>query len=162
MNNRKSRLQQPILIIGIGNEYRSDDAVGLVIARALQARSLPYTRVIEASGEGTALLEAWKESDHVILVDAVTSQAPEGTIYCLDAQSGPFSPNLFTLSTHAFGVAEAIELGRALGDLPQQLVLYGIETKNFVAGVALSLKVERAAQAVIEDIARLVQNWLES
>lgn len=154
-------MPQPILIIGVGNEYRSDDAIGLLVVRALQARKLPNTSVIEATGEGTALLEAWKGAEAVILVDAVTSRAPAGTIHQLDAQSGPISPELFSLSTHAFSVAEAVELARVLGDLPQRLTIYGIEGKHFVAGMGLSPEVERAAQEAVESIAHLVQSWLE-
>jgi hydrogenase maturation protease len=148
-----------ILIIGIGNDYRSDDAVGLLVARALQARKLPRVSIQEATGEGTALLEAWKGAGSVILIDAVTSQSPAGTIHQLDAQTGPISPEFFALSTHAFGVAEAIELARVLGNLPQHLVIYGIEGKRFVAGVGLSPEVERAAHQTIERITRLVQSW---
>lgn len=154
-------MPQPILIIGIGNEYRSDDAVGLLVARTLQVRTLPNTHMIEATGEGTALLEAWKEADSVILVDAVISQAPAGTIHRLDAQIDSLSPDLFALSTHAFSVAEAVELARALGNLPQRLVLYGIEGQNFTAGIGLSPEVERAAAEAVEEIIRLVQGWLQ-
>jgi hydrogenase maturation protease len=138
-------LPQTGLIIGIGNEYRSDDAVGLVVARAIQARRLPQVSILEATGEGTALFEVWKEADNVILIDAVTSQAPAGTIHQLDAQAGPISPSFFALSTHAFGVAEAIELARILGNLPARLIVYGIEGKHFVAGINLLPEVERAA-----------------
>lgn len=159
MNNEEKRLPQAILIIGIGNEYRSDDAVGLVVARALQAKRLPSVSVQEATGEGTALLEAWKGSDVVILVDAVTSGAPAGTIHQLDAQSSPISPRLFALSTHAFSVAQAVELARALGTLPERLMIYGIEGKHFVAGTGLSPEVEHAAQEALESIAELVQSW---
>lgn len=159
MNNEENRLPQAILIIGIGNDYRSDDAVGLVVVRALQARMLPHASVLEATGEGTALLEAWKGREAVILIDAVTSGAPAGTIYQLDAQSGPISPGLFALSTHAFSVAQAVELARALGNLPQRLMIYGIEGKHFVAGTGLSPEVERAAQEALESIAELVQSW---
>ncbi len=154
-------MPQAILIIGIGNEYRSDDAVGLVVAQALQARKLPHTSVIEATGEGMALLEAWQGAEKVILVDAVTSRAPAGTIYQLDAQCVYISPDLFALSTHAFSVAGAVELARVLGSLPQQLMIYGIEGKNFVAGTSLSPEVEHAAHEAVESIVRLVQGWLQ-
>ena len=120
-------MPQPILIIGIGNEFRSDDAVGLVVAQTLQVKRLPSVSIQEATGEGTALLEAWKGSDAVILVDAVTSGAPAGTIHQVDAHTGPVSPELFALSTHAFSVAQAIELARTLGNLPPRLMIYGIE-----------------------------------
>lgn len=158
MNNQEERLP-PILIIGVGNDYRSDDAVGLIVARALQAKKLPSVSVQEATGEGTALLEAWKGSDAVILVDAVTSGAPAGTIHQLDAQSGPISSSLFALSTHALNVAQAVELARTLGTLPQRLMIYGIEGKHFVAGTGLSPEVEHAAEEAIARIAGLVQSW---
>ena len=150
---------QPVLIIGIGNEYRSDDAVGLVVARALQTRKFPHVSILEATGEGTALMEAWKGSDAVILVDAVISEAPAGTIHQLDAQTGPILPGLFALSTHAFGAAEAIELARVLGNLPARLVIYGIEGKHFVAGTNLSPAVERAVHETVEQITRLIESW---
>lgn len=162
MNNGEGLLAEPILIIGIGNEYRSDDAVGLLVARALQARKLPSTVIIEATGEGTGLLEAWKGRENVILVDAVTSQSAAGTIHQLDAQTGPIAPGLFALSTHAFGVVEAIELARALGNLPQHLMIYGIEGAHFVAGVGLSPAVERAARKAVERVTRLVERWKQS
>lgn len=155
-------MPQPILIIGIGNDYRSDDAVGLVVVRALQARKLSGASILEATGEGIALMEVWKGSNAVILVDAVTSGAPAGTIHQLDAQTSPISPDFFALSTHAFGVAEAIELARVLGNLPARLMIYGIESKHFVAGLSLSHEVERAAYATVEGIARLVESWLQS
>jgi hydrogenase maturation protease len=155
-------LPQLILIIGIGNEYRSDDAVGLVVARALQARKLSGASILEATGEGIALMEVWKSSDAVILVDAVASGAPAGTIHQLDVQTSPISPDFFALSTHAFGVAQAIELARVLGDLPPRLVVYGIEARRFVAGTGLSPEVERAAHATVERVARLAQSWLQS
>ncbi len=155
-------MPQPILIIGIGNEYRSDDAVGLLVARMRQLLSLEHASILEATGEGTALLEAWKGADHVILVDAVSSESPAGTIHQLDALADPILPGLFALSTHAFGVAEAIELARVLGSLPAHLVVIGIEGKHFVAGTSLSPEVERAAREAVESIIRLVERWQQS
>jgi hydrogenase maturation protease len=145
------------LVIGIGNEYRRDDAVGLVVARRLRQRNLAGVTVIEQSGEGTALMEAWKDAASVILVDAVCSGAPPGTVHRLDARAHGIPANFFHCSTHAFGVAEAVELARALGQLPEQLILYGIEGKDFAAGLGLSAEVERAAQRLSQQIVTEVQ-----
>jgi hydrogenase maturation protease len=51
-------------------------------------------------------------------------------------------------STHAFGVAEAVEMDRALGGLPRRLTIYGIEGANFAAGEELTAEVESAARHV--------------
>jgi hydrogenase maturation protease len=52
------------------------------------------------------------------------------------------------LSTHGFGLAEAIELARALGGLPPRCVVYAIEGSSFEEGAALSPPVVAAAAEV--------------
>jgi hydrogenase maturation protease len=125
---------QPIpLIIGIGNEYRCDDAAGLIVARRLKERLAESVNVLEQSGDGAALMGAWQGAKTVIIIDAVTSGAAPGTIHRFDANTRPIPKGDFRYSTHAFGVAEAIELSRALGEFPRSLGGYGIEGKNFAA-----------------------------
>ena len=55
-------------------------------------------------------------------------------------------------STHALGVAEAIELGRALGRLPRRLLVFGIEGGSFDAGAGLSPEVERAVGQLTDEL----------
>lgn len=140
------------LIIGIGNQYRRDDAVGLLIAHALKEQKLPHTRICEASGEGAALMEAWRGAEMVILIDAVLSGAPPGTIHELDAHAQPIPSNFFSYSTHAFSVGEAIELARILNYLPPRLLLIGIEGKDFAYGMGLSPEVDEALARVVNSI----------
>ncbi len=49
---------KPILLIGVGNQFREDDAVGLKIARQIGDMNLPSVIVCEESGEGASLMEA--------------------------------------------------------------------------------------------------------
>jgi hydrogenase maturation protease len=141
-----------MLIIGIGSESGYDDAVGLIVARALNAKHLPNCAVLEQSGEGTRLIEAWQGCQSVFLIDAVTSRAKAGTIYRFDAQAQPISTSVLARSPHVFGVAEAIELARVLNQLPPSLTVYGIEGKCFSAGTGLSPSVAKAAKKVAEQI----------
>jgi hydrogenase maturation protease len=75
-------MSSPALLIGIGNAYRSDDGVGLVVIRAVQAKGLPETFCIESNGDGAALIDAWANAGKVILIDAVSSGAKPGT-HCI-------------------------------------------------------------------------------
>lgn len=140
------------LIIGVGNEYRRDDGVGVEIARRIDELNLPSVRAIAHSGEGASLLERFGEADLVIIIDATQSQTSPGTISYFDASSGPVPSGFFNYSTHAFSVAEAIEMARALGQLPTRLLVYGIEGSNFAMGVGLSEAVLSAAIEVLEKI----------
>ena len=140
------------LIIGLGNEYRRDDAVGLIVARRLRQAAPESVLVREETGEGASLLESWQDAETVILVDAVQSGAASGTVHRLDAHEQPIARQFFRFSTHAFGLAEAVELARALGRLPPRLVVYGVEGRSFEAGVGLSPEVEAAVQVVVERV----------
>lgn len=69
--------------------------------------------VIDQSGDGAALMEALRGTEVVIIIDAVMSGAPPGTIHRFDASAQPLQKNAFRCTTHSFSVAEAIELARA-------------------------------------------------
>lgn len=147
------------IFIGVGNPFRSDDGVGAAVVRRLRGEVPPGVKVQEESGDGTELLEAWKDADCVILVDAVLSGAPPGTIHRLDAREEKLPTWFSHSSTHSFGVAEAIELARAMGDLPPRLVVYGIEGLDFSPGTELSPEVAEvipaAANLILQEILHL-------
>jgi hydrogenase maturation protease len=129
---------ESVLCIGVGNEYRSDDGVGVCVARALREMNLPDVFIVEHSGEGFSLAEKLSEADKVILIDAVSSGAAPGTLFSFAAHQSPLPTSYFSASTHAFGVAEAIELARQFGELPTSCIVYGVEGANFEHGVGLS------------------------
>jgi hydrogenase maturation protease len=139
-----------ILVIGIGNLYRGDDAVGLVAARRLRSLVPSDVKILEENGEAATLMEAWRDSDIVMLLDAVYSGGKSGSIHRLDAQAQQIPRSLFQYSTHASGVGDAIELARTLNELPRRLIVCGIEGKSFNAGTQLSLEVEKAIGKLTE------------
>ena len=144
--------RRPVLIIGVGNEFRGDDGAGLVVSRRLGALGLEGVRALEVEGEGTAVMAAWKGAEAVILVDAVYSGTEPGTVHRLEAHDQPIPGSFFHRSTHAINVADAVELARSLGELPPRLVVYGIEGRSFEAGVGLSPAVEGAVQEVVDAV----------
>ena len=141
-----------ILVIGVGNEFRNDDGAGIAVARQLLEESPRPITIVEASGEGAALMESWKGYERVIVVDATSSGSFPGTIHRFEAHRQPLPAQFFHYSTHAFSVAEAIEMARALDQLPPELIVYGIEGRNFAAGEGLSPEVENAASLVVDRV----------
>lgn len=141
------------LVIGLGNDFRRDDGAGRVAARRVRELAGDAVRVIEESGEGASLMDTWRDAEFVILIDAVHSGAPPGTVHRLDAHAQPIPSNFFHYSTHAFSVAEAVELARALGQLPPRLLVFGIEGNDFTSGEGLSPEVAAAVEQVAQTIA---------
>jgi hydrogenase maturation protease len=134
-----------VTVIGLGNEWRSDDGVGIEVARRVGGLVL--------DGEPIRLVEALEGEDEVVLVDAVCSGAGAGTVFRFEAGEEPLPASLFgASSTHALGLAEAVELARSLGRLPHRVVVYGIEGESFGFGKGLSAAVEGAAARIVEEV----------
>lgn len=143
-----------IRIIGLGNSRRRDDGAGIAAVRLLRDRKPGDTEIIECEDDPTALLDRWGGDDRVIVVDAASSGDEPGTIHRFDALAGPLPGRLFAVSSHALGLVEVVELGRALGRLPRTLTVYGVEGTDFDAGQGLSPEVGRAVSRVAELVLR--------
>lgn len=160
MNDNKP--DKIILVIGIGNPFRQDDAVGLHIARELRKSVQEEISVVEKNGEATELMEAMENAEAVILIDAVQSGAEPGTLHRFDVSTNPLPKNCFSCSTHNMGLAESIELARALNRLPETVIVYGIEGDCFDPGEKLSQPVSKAVEKTAEKILRDISDIQES
>lgn len=144
------------VVIGVGNPYRGDDGAGLAVAERARACLPAEVDVLECEQEPTRLLDAWEAAEAAVVVDAVVSGAPPGTVHRYDASDSPLPARVFRSSTHAFGVGDAVELARTLGRLPSRIVVYGVEGANFEAGAALSPPV----LAAVDDVVRRLEEDL--
>lgn len=154
------------LVVGLGNDDRGDDAVGLKVARRIRDADLegahPRVRrtsaVMEIRDDMTVLIDLWTRFHSTVLVDAVSSDSRPGTIFRFDALAAPL-PNIFVghRTTHNVGVAECIELAQVLGQAPRMVTVYGIEGRTFSLGAPLSQEVESA----IEETAKRIMAELQ-
>jgi hydrogenase maturation protease len=141
-----------LVLIGVGNRFRHDDAAGLEVARRLRLAAPSGVTVLEQEGEPASLLEAWSGADEALLVDAVSSGAEPGTLHRFQVGDRPLPAELFRPSTHALGVREAVELARELGRLPKRLSVYGIEGADFGAGEGLSEPVRNTVDQLVAEL----------
>lgn len=145
-----------VRLVGVGNEYRGDDAAGLIVAREIRRRDIPGLEVWEAGG-GTEITEQIDGAEAVIIVDAVVSGAEAGTLVRFDAAAGRLPGFFVNCSTHAISVADGVELARVLGKLPRRCIVYGIEGREFEPCLPLSGEVKRAAEEAAELIEREIR-----
>lgn len=141
-----------VLVIGIGNDYRGDDAAGLAAARRIRDRTPKYCSVLEHTGDGASLIELWTGVERVVVIDAMRSDNDPGTVIRFDATLRPLPAAIFHNSSHTFSLPEAIELSRALKQLPGQLIVYGVEARDFEAGANLSSVIDSALETVVQRV----------
>ena len=146
------------MIVGAGNAFRRDDGAGLATARRLSGALPRDIRVLAKEGDFAALLDDWQGVDAVLVIDATASGTEPGTICRYEAHERPL-PSVFSRSsTHSFGVAEAIELARALGRLPARVIVFGIEGRDFTPGEGLSPDVDSAVNEVVKRVTQEVMD----
>ena len=149
------------IIIGVGNPYRSDDAAGLAVARRIQQHAHDTITALEFAAVDLNLHECWGEYDSVILIDAVSSGSPPGTIFRFDPTMCPLPVSMFHTSTHSVGIGEAIEFARVMERIPRSILVYGIEGANFLPGEGLSPRVHSAVESLSDIVLREVENSRE-
>ncbi|SFG59922.1 hydrogenase maturation protease [Neptunomonas qingdaonensis] len=141
------------LIISIGNRYRCDDGVGPYTLDLLQLVLGESSDFIENIGDTSALLDIWQDRDKVVLIDACyaddTDDKNLGQIFRLDGLNESLPADNPVSSNHAISIANAIELGKLLHQLPQSLTIYSISGNNFSQGEAISPPLLIAAQHLV-------------
>lgn len=144
------------MVIGVGNRSRGDDGVGLVVVDKLAAD--PRAAGIETAavtGDLSGLGLRWTPCDDVIVVDAMVSGRPPGTVVSADwfrATPGGSAP---PLSSHGLGLADAVSLARRLDRLPRSLLVVAVEGADFDHERPLSPAVRDAADEVVDLVLRV-------
>jgi hydrogenase maturation protease len=146
-----------IRVIGIGSPF-GDDRAGLEVAARLAGLAAPDLDVIRADRPGVDLVELLRGVDAAIVVDAVRSGAPAGTLHDLDLSAVPHV-RLRYLSSHGFGVAEALALAQALGRMPGRGRLIGIEVAD--VGSPSCARLSPAIERALDDALGRVHAWLD-
>jgi len=156
-----------LMVIGVGQSLRGDDAVGLEVVRRWQSTypqtaQRPDVRVHLVELSGLALLDVLEGAQAALLVDAVRSprHAPGTVLTLREADLQRFGAGAG--SAHGIGVAEALALGRALDvALPDHLVVLGLVGETFDVGAGLSASVQCALPDAVERLQEQAR-WLLS
>ena len=128
-------------VIGIGNPDRGDDGAGPALLRRLRGRVGEDIELIAHAGEAAALIDLLQDATRAYLIDACRSGRPPGTLRRIDAHACSLPRDGRESSTHGLGVAQALELARALTLLPRRCVVYCIEGGSYALGAPLSAPV---------------------
>lgn len=149
-----------LLVLGLGNDILTDDAVGLLVARAVAARlgGDAAVAVRETTEMGLALLDEIADFDALILVDAVqTGRVPPGHIHECDIAD---LPQVTATSPHFIGVGETAGFGRRLGlAMPGRVRVIAIEVADpYTLGTEPTEVVSAAVAFAVERVIDLVRN----
>ena len=140
------------IIIGLGNPILSDDSVGIKAARRLKEvlKNRTDVEVVEVYAGGLRLMDALVGYTKAVIIDAMQTGRPPGTVRKFTVADLPKTRNL--TSTHDVDLPTALMLARTTGQhVPDEIVIYGIEAGDVATfSESLTPDVERAVSAVVE------------
>jgi hydrogenase maturation protease len=147
------------LVLGLGNELAGDDAIGLLVARAVRDELDGEADVVESSASGFALIEVLAGYERAIVIDAiVTGRNPPGTIteMGMDEVGRVVAP-----STHQAGLPELAAVAERLGlAFPAQTRVLAVEVEDpYTLGAPLSGSVARAQDELVRRVLDQVRRW---
>jgi hydrogenase maturation protease len=147
------------IIIGIGNPIRSDDAVGLIVARILR-RHLgrdANVDVEELHAGGFRLVEAMVGYDRAVVIDALaTGTQPPGSVRRMRFRELARAHNI--TCTHDTSLPSALDVWRRSNiPVPSEIMVWGIEGEDLLTkSEELSRSVCEgalvAAQAILDEL----------
>ncbi len=141
------------LVVGVGNAARGDDGIGPAVIEAIRAEpELADAETVVAAGDLSDLVVTWEPDQDVVIVDAMIGGGPPGTVVTIDGLRDPLPEADRPLSSHGFGLADTVQLARALGRLPRSLTIVAVQVGDIDHLAPLT---EPVRDAVAEVVARV-------
>jgi hydrogenase maturation protease len=139
------------VVLGVGNTIMGDEGVGVRCVEWLEPRLPPGVVAVDGGTSTHELLADLEGADLLIIVDAIATTQPAGSILELE---GDRIPSAFSnkLSPHQHGINDVLANLALLGRSPRRIVLFGIAPKLIALGMELTPEVE----AVIPEVGRRV------
>ena len=149
-----------VLILGTGNLLLSDDGVGVhTIGRLQEAVELPEeVRVLDGGTLGLNLLPFLEGVSYLVIVDAMETGGPPGTLRRLDGDDVPAYFSI-KMSPHQIGVPDML-LAAKLRDLyPREVVVLGVQPASTEVGLELSPLVAAQVDPLVDKILAELARW---
>ncbi len=148
-----------IVILGVGNILLTDEGVGVRAAEYLiQHYDYPeYIIILDGGTMGMELLGHIIDIDLLIVLDAVASDKPAGTVIKMEDDD---IPRFFAskLSPHQVGIADVLAAADLIAKAPKKILLFGVVPENLELNTELTptvaAKIPVLVQHVLETLAQ--------
>lgn len=143
-------MQNPILVLGIGNLLLSDEAIGVRAVEALEQRFHlpPHVDVLDGGTCGMELIGDMANREHLIIADAVLTGDVPGTVVTLRDEE---VPTLFSrkISPHQLGLSDVLSALKLTDEFPQRLTLVGVVPESVEPKIGLTDTVSNKLDQVV-------------
>jgi hydrogenase maturation protease len=149
-----------ILVLGIGNLVMTDDGIGVRVVQLIEERyRFPgQVTVLDGGTLGLDLLPRIEAVQRLLIVDAVDTGAPPGTLVRLTGAEIPQALET-RLSPHQMGLKDLLTVGPLLGHSPGETVLWGVQPESIQMALRLSASVAAQLEPMVEKVLEELAIW---
>ncbi len=152
-----------ILVLGIGNTLLTDEGVGIVAMRELEARFGPREDMEFLDG-GTlsfTLAVPISECSALLVIDAAELSAAPGTVGSFEGEEmDRFLGANRKSSVHEVGLLDLMSISRLTGHWPERRALIGVQPAVVAWGEQLSPMVAAALPEICAAAAKIIQRFI--
>lgn len=148
-----------VLVLGLGNVLLGDDGLGAAALARIERDYVipPGVRLEDGGTLGLSLLGLIAESERVILVDAIRTDAASGTLVRFEG-TDVVDAARDRLSPHQVGVADLLDAARLIDRYPSAVTLLGLVPEVIELAVERSHAVDAALQKLVDAIVHEVRS----
>lgn len=158
-----SILHAPVRVLGCGSPLMGDDGVGLKVIEALkntELEGLDGLEIVDAGVCGLDLLNLLDGARKVIIVDAILSGTPAGSVHRLEGRDLMADAVPSTLvSVHDLSISDVLKIGKEVQKLPE-IVVFGIEIGKPATEITMEISPE--VLKAVDEVVRLVKEEVAS
>lgn len=147
------------LILGLGNEFYSDDGLGIIAARQLKAEISFRADVLESCKSGMALMEIFCQYEKVIIIDAIKQNiVPPGTIIEMTPRTLKMIPSP---SPRYTGLPEMFDRANRMNlHTPTEIRIFAVTVADLqTAGGSMTEEVRNVIPELICRVKQCLQRW---
>lgn len=147
------------LVLGLGNLVHCDDGAGIHAIHRLQKDVRVPTGVVLIDGgtQGLSLLPHISGFRRMLVIDAVDAGETPGTLLRLEGHALANMPG--KASVHQMGFSDLMVAMRLLGDVPEEVVVLGVQPQSTEWSAELTPPVAKTMDALIDAAISQLRSW---
>lgn len=145
--------------MGVGNVLMTDEGIGVHVANILMERSLPpEVEVLDGGTMGFDLIHHMEGRKRLILIDAVQTDEPGGTLFKFSPREISEYARQAKLSFHQLGFMDMLKVAGFIDMQLPEILVFGVQPYDIGMGTALSSEMEQHVSKIVEMVLEEVAN----
>lgn len=149
-----------VVVLGVGNILLTDEGIGVRAAEYLmQHYDYPdNVAILDGGTMGMELLGHIVDIDLLIVLDAVASSKPPGTVVQMEDDD---IPKFFAskLSPHQVGIADVLAAADLTAKSPKKILLFGVVPQNLELSTELTPTVAEKLPILVKHVVETLQQY---